>query len=94
MTIIRPMPIRMPGTIPPRNSPPIDTLAIDPYTIIVMLGGMIAPMVPAHATSAAAKPGLYPWSFIAGTRIDPIADVSATDDPETPANTMLDTTDA
>ncbi len=44
--------------MPPRNKPPIDTLAIEPYTIIVIDGGMIAPMVPAHATSAAAKPGL------------------------------------
>ena len=32
--------------------------------------------------------------FIAGTRIEPIAEVSATDEPETPAKTMLETTEA
>ncbi len=58
ITIINPIPIRTPGTMPPRKRPPIDTLAIEPYTIIVMLGGMIAPIVPAQATRAAAKPGL------------------------------------
>jgi len=44
--------------MPPRNSPPMDTLAMEPYTIMVIDGGMIAPMVPAQATRAAAKPGL------------------------------------
>lgn len=48
----------MPGKMPPRNRPPIDTCAIAPYTTITMLGGMMAPMVPAVAINAAAKPAL------------------------------------
>ena len=39
-------------------SPPIETWAMAPYTTITMLGGMMAPMVPAVAISAAAKPAL------------------------------------
>ena len=30
ITIINPMPISTPGTMPPRNSPPIDTFVIEP----------------------------------------------------------------
>ena len=51
---------------------------------MVMLGGMIAPIVPAVAIRAAAKPALYPVCFMVGMRIEPIADASAVEEPETP----------
>jgi hypothetical protein len=94
MVIINAMPISTPGMIPPRKSPPIETCAMAPYTTIVMLGGMIAPIVPAVAIRAAAKPGLYPDCFIVGMSIDAIAEASAVDEPETPDITMLPTTEA
>jgi hypothetical protein len=47
------MPISTPGTMPARNSPPIETLPVAPYTTAMMLGGMRFAMVEAQAMSAA-----------------------------------------
>ena len=53
--------INKPGRIPARNSPPMDTPAMAPYTIMTMLGGMMEPMMPEVANSAAENPDLYPF---------------------------------
>ena len=49
------MPTSTPGTTPPRNRPPIETLPVAPYTTAMMLGGMRFAMVEAEAISAAVK---------------------------------------
>ena len=49
------MPTSTPGTTPPRNSPPIETLPVAPYTTAMMLGGIRLAMVEAEAISAAVK---------------------------------------
>ena len=49
---------------------------------------MIGPMDPAAACKAVAKPMLYFFSLIAGSRIEPIAAVSAVEEPVMPAKTM------
>ena len=48
-------PVMMPGTIPLINRSPMETWAEMPYTTKGLLGGIITPMQPAAATSAAAK---------------------------------------
>ena len=52
-TIRRPA-ARKPGPNPPRNIRPTETLAMDAYTTMMMLGGMIGPRTDAAPTSAAA----------------------------------------
>ena len=44
-----------PGTIPPRNRPPIDAPDTTPYTTIGMLGGTSGPRMDDTAVSAAAR---------------------------------------
>ena len=56
--------------------------------IIGMLGGMIGPIAPPAATSAAEKPSRYPFSFIDGISSAPTAAVSATAEPDRPANSI------
>ena len=60
--------------------------------IIGMLGGMMGPMVEDAAVMAAEKSSSYPSSAMAGMRTDPMAEVSATAAPVTPAKNMLATT--
>src|SRR5688572_21339186 len=91
---MRKRPIKTPGRIPPRKSPPIETCAMAPYTTIVMLGGMIAPIVPAVAIKAAANPALYPFFFMVGTSTEAMAEASAVDEPDTPDRIIEHTTDA
>lgn len=50
---ISPRPIRMPGTMPDRKSPPMETLAVTPNMTMVMLGGMIGPINEEEAVTAA-----------------------------------------
>ena len=52
---------------------------------------MIGPIVAAAATTAAAYSAGYPSFFIAGIKTEPVADASATADPETPAIIILAT---
>jgi hypothetical protein len=56
---------------------------------IGMLGGIMGPMTAADALVAALKSGSNPFSFIIGMRKEPMAEQSATADPETPAKNML-----
>ena len=58
--------IRIPGTIPARNRPLIETDINPPHTIIMMLGGMITPITEEHAVMATEKLASYPCFFIAG----------------------------
>ena len=52
---MRPIPTTKPGTMPPRNSPPIETFPVAPYTTAMMLGGMRFAIVEADAIRAAVK---------------------------------------
>ncbi len=61
--------------------------------IIGMLGGIMVPMVPAQAMSAAAKSLAYPFRSMAGIITEPTAAESAAAEPEMPAKNMLATTD-
>src|SRR5512136_1266456 len=61
--------------------------------IIGMLGGIMVPMVPAQAMSAAAKSLAYPFFAMAGIMTEPTAAESAAAEPEMPAKNMLATTD-
>ena len=47
--------ISRPGPTPPMNILPTEAFASVPYITIVLLGGMIRPMVPEAATTAAVK---------------------------------------
>ena len=57
----------------------------------MMLGGMIGPIIAAHASTAAANSGRYPSRFMAGIIIEPIAARSARPDPESADMNMLAT---
>ena len=48
-------PMRMPGAKPAMNRSAMEVLAMEPYTTMVMDGGMTMPTVPPLATTAAAK---------------------------------------
>jgi len=54
-----------------------------------MLGGMICPHVAAAPVRAAEKSAGYLSFFMAGMSTPPMAEASATQDPDTPANIML-----
>ena len=53
-------------------------------------GGMIGPITEETAVIAAENRVEYPFFSIAGINMEPIADVSATAEPERPANRMLE----
>jgi hypothetical protein len=54
-----------------------------------MLGGIMGPMTAADEVTAALKSESNPFSFIIGMRKEPMAEQSATADPETPAKNMF-----
>ena len=54
-TAIRENPIRIPASIPPANSLTIEVPVINPYMIMGILGGIITPMEPPAACTAAAN---------------------------------------
>ena len=87
-----PRPIRMPGTSPPKKRSRMDRLVAAPVRIIGMLGGMMMPIVEAVALTAPANWDLYPCFCMAGIRMEPRAEQSATDEPEMPPMIMLETT--
>ena len=64
----------------------IERFIKNPYTINIMLGGMIMPTVPPAATVAAAKCLSYPPLVISGCMIEPIVAVVAELEPEMAAN--------
>jgi len=77
-----------PTSSPPANSLAMDTLVRNPKITIGMEGGMITPMEPPAATTAAAKAGGYPCRIMAGMTTAPMAAVSAAAEPEIPAKNM------
>src|SRR5512135_3126300 len=89
---MRPQPMRIPGMIPPRNNLTIDTPPMTPKRIIGMLGGIMGPMHPAEVIRAVLFGLSYPSSAMMGSRMEPMAEVSAAAEPETPAKIMLATT--
>ena len=60
--------------------------------IMIPDGGMIGPMTELAAVMAAENRREYPCFSIAGINIEPMAEVSATADPDRPANSMDDST--
>src|SRR5699024_8081966 len=82
----------MPGIIPAKNMDPIETVPTTPYITNGILGGINTPIEPAEAVIAAAKPGLYLCSFIAGIIKEPIAATVAGPDPDIAAKNILAST--
>src|SRR5699024_9028945 len=80
--------MKMPGKIPAKNKLPIDTFAINAYTIIGIEGGIILPSSPELATVAAAKLLGYPFFSIAGISVVPTAAVVAEEEPDIVAKIM------
>src|SRR5699024_4006575 len=72
-----PTAIISPGNIPAIKRSLIETLAITPYKISTILGGMIGPIVEALAISDVVKPLSYPSLSIVGMSIHPIAAAAA-----------------
>ena len=91
-TTIRDIPIKIPGRMPPANSWPMEAPVKNPKIIIGMEGGMMTPMEPPEAWTAAAKSDSYPDFFIAGIRMAPTAAVSAAAEPDMPAKNIAETT--
>ncbi len=81
----RPAPIRMPGTMPARNSFEIDSPAATPKTMKPIDGGMIGPMIPPAAIRPADFAGLCPALTIIGNRSAESAAASATAEPDSAA---------
>ncbi|MPM63900.1 hypothetical protein SDC9_110784 [bioreactor metagenome] len=82
----------MPGIRPARKSFPTEAPLTIAYMSIGTEGGMIIPMVEDATVMPAAKPLGYPFFTISGIRIDPRAEVSATDEPEIPPKIIDATT--
>jgi hypothetical protein len=55
-------------------------------------GGIIIPIPVAAATMAEALGGVYPARIMDGRRRDPMAEASATEDPEIPEKKISETT--
>ena len=74
------------------NSAEIDRPDMAPRITITRQGGISIPMPEAAATIAAARSGGYPAFTSDGIRIEPIAEASATDEPEMPENSTSEAT--
>src|SRR4029077_7601695 len=74
--------IRIPGTMPARNSLVIDTPPTTPKMTKPMLGGMTGPMIPAAAMSPPDLALLWPALVIIGRGRAESAAASATAEPE------------
>jgi len=81
---------RIPGTYPPRKREPMEILVSPPYTINGKLGGITAPRLLLEDSIAAAIPFGYPFFFINGMVIAPVAATLATADPERLAKITLE----
>jgi hypothetical protein len=77
---------------PAINNLTIDTSAITPYRIILMLGGMISAAVEENDVIATLKSLGYPFRFIWGMRMEPILETSEAAEPVIPAKNMDTTT--
>ena len=85
------MVISIPGPTPPINILPTEALANVPYMTMVTLGGMIRPIVPEEATTAAVKALSYLCCSMPGTITAPMADVVAGAEPEIAPKNMEET---
>src|SRR5687768_6007456 len=82
-------PTRTPGTKPAMNSAATETLpATTAYTIMMLLGGMMSPVVADVAVRATEKSRPYPFDVICGIMKLPIDDTAATAEPDTAPNIM------
>ena len=75
------------GRNPAMNKAATERLVRFPSTTMGMHGGTSIPMADAEATIDTACSGRYPPVFMAGMRIEPMAETSATDAPEIPEKT-------
>ena len=78
------MAMKNPGTMPPRNSPAIETLPMAPYTTAMIDGGTSAAMVEAAAIRAAVNSGRYPSFAIGPAMVRDNTATSADDEPDMP----------
>ncbi len=72
------------GSIPPVNSPAIETPQTEPMVMSTRLGGIVSDIAPDDASSATSSPGAAPRRFISGNRQGATAAMSAAFDPEMP----------
>jgi hypothetical protein len=84
--------IKIPGRKPAINKEEIESPDIAPRITITKHGGMSMPMPDAAATIAAALSGGYPALIKEGIRTEPIAEASATEDPDIPENKTSEAT--
>lgn len=89
---MREKPINNPGPKPAMNRDEIDVFVATPYTTIGMDGGIMTPILPAHAINANVNRFEYPFSSIVGTTIEPTAATVAGPEPETAAKNIHTTT--
>ncbi|MPN36647.1 hypothetical protein SDC9_184157 [bioreactor metagenome] len=87
-TAISENPIMMPGSIPAIKSSPTEAPETTPYMTKGIDGGIITPIEPAAAVSAAAKSSSYIFAFMAGIMNDPIAETVAGPEPDIAAKNM------
>ena len=73
-----------PGPIPATNSLPIDTLAIQPYRIRPIPGGISGVIIEDAAVTTVEKDLLIPFFSISGTSIFASIAASASADPDSP----------
>src|SRR5699024_11383209 len=85
-------PIKKPDPSPAKNKSATESPAVNPHKIIGILRGKIIPIWEDAAVMAAEYLELYPCLTIAGIIIVPVAEVSATAEPETPPKNILATT--
>src|SRR5699024_1605663 len=85
--------IKIPGIAPARNISPTDNFDNQAIIIMTLLGGIITPTTEAEAFNAAENEEGYPFFFISGINTPPTAAASAAADPDTPAITILVTTE-
>src|SRR5690606_38583911 len=79
----------IPGIYPARNNAAIETPPLaSEYTINMLLGGIINPVVAEVTLTAAENPGSYPSFFITGVINPPIAEAAAAAEPEIAPNSI------
>src|SRR5699024_9764941 len=86
----RATPIKIPAPIPAKNKSATESPAVNPHKIISILGRKIIPIGEDAAVMAAEYLELYPCLTMAGIIIGPVAEVSATEGAETPAENLLE----
>ena len=89
---MKPPHISRPGSTPATNRSAIDALAVNAKRIIGIDGGIRMSMVAAAASVAAEKAAGYPRRLCQGIMSEPMAEASATAEPDTPPNSVEDRT--